>query len=57
MKTSISFASLIFLVLTAIGAAVGFAVFKTTGNQLAGEVISQDHTKASRRRLNPYAGC
>jgi regulator of protease activity HflC (stomatin/prohibitin superfamily) len=38
MKTSISFASLIFLVLAAIGAAAGFAVYKTTGNQLAGEV-------------------
>ena len=39
MKTSISFASLIFLVITAIGAAAAFAVYKTTRNQMTGELI------------------
>ncbi len=39
MKTSISFASLIFLVIAALGAGAGFATYRMTGNQMSGEVI------------------
>jgi regulator of protease activity HflC (stomatin/prohibitin superfamily) len=39
MRTSISFASLIFFILFGIGAAAGFAVYKTTGNQVAAEAV------------------
>jgi len=39
MRTSISFASLTFFILFAIGAAAGFGVYKTTGSQIAGEAV------------------
>jgi regulator of protease activity HflC (stomatin/prohibitin superfamily) len=39
MRTSISFASLIFFILFGIGAAAGFAVYKTTGNQIVAEGV------------------